>query len=165
MGLVFTRQKLPVLDRATLAAAAGTARGAYVLVDADLRLPPELIRIATGSEVSLALAAHRQLGAEGVRSRVVSMPLWELFGPELVEYRDLVLPPAVRARVSIEAASPSGWERYVGRGGAIIGVDHFGASAPGPEVMARYGFTVEHVLTTAREVLAANRPPGHDAGT
>ncbi len=157
VGLVLTRQKLPVLDRAALAPAAGTARGAYVLVDADPGLPPELILIATGSEVSLALGAHRQLEADGVRSRVVSMPSWELFEAQPVEYRDTVLPPAVQARVSIEAASPFGWERFVGQRGAIIGVDRFGASAPGPEVMAQYGFTVEHVVSTARAVVADHR--------
>ena len=153
VGLVLSRQKLPVLDRTKLASAAGTARGAYVLIDAG-EGPPELILIATGSEVSLALAAHRQLAAEGVRSRVVSMPSWDLFEAQPAEYRRAVLPPAVRARVSVEAASPFGWERYVGPGGAIIGVDRFGASAPGPEVMARYGFTVEHVVATAKAVLA-----------
>jgi transketolase len=161
VGLVLTRQKLPVLDRATLAPAAGTARGAYVLVDTEQGLPPEVILIATGSEVSLALAAHQQLGAEGVRSRVVSMPSWELFEAQPVEYRHAVLPPAVRARVSVEAGSPFGWERYVGPTGAIIGVSHFGASAPGPVVMAHYGFTVEHLVATARVVLANNRPPRH----
>lgn len=157
VGLVLTRQKLPVLDRAKLAPAAGTARGAYVLIDADGSKPPELILIATGSEVSLALAAHRQLSGEGVRSRVVSMPSWELFEAQPVEYRDTVLPQAVWARVSVEAGSSFGWERYVGPTGAIIGVDHFGASAPGPVVMAHYGFTVEHVVATARAVLATNR--------
>ena len=154
VGLVLTRQKIPVLDRTTLAAAAGTARGAYVLIDADQGTPPELILIATGSEVSLALAAHRQLSGEGVRSRVVSMPSWELFEAQPVEYRHSVLPPAVGARVSVEAGSPFGWERYVGPTGAIIGVDHFGASAPGPVVMAQYGFTVEHLVATAKRVLA-----------
>jgi len=165
VGLVLTRQKLPVLDRATLAPAAGTARGAYVLIDAVPGVPPELILIATGSEVSLALAAHRQLGREGIRSRVVSMPSWELFAMQPAEYRDSVLPPAVSARVSVEAASPFGWERYVGPSGAIIGVDRFGASAPGPVVMARYGFTVEHLVATARAVLAQDRPrePGASA--
>jgi len=153
VGLVLTRQKLPVLDRTALAPAAGTARGAYVLVDAG-QGPPELILIATGSEVSLALDAHRQLAAEGIRSRVVSMPSWELFEAQSAEYRQEVLPPAVHARVSVEAGSPFGWERYVGPGGAILGVDRFGASAPGPEVMARYGFTVEHVVATAKTVLA-----------
>ena len=153
VGLVLTRQKLPVLDRTTLAPAAGTARGAYVLIDSAEGLP-ELILIATGSEVSLALDAHRQLASEGVRSRVVSMPSWELFEAQSAEYRQAVLPPAVHARVSVEAGSPFGWERYVGPRGAIIGVDRFGASAPGPEVMARYGFSVEHVVATAKAVLA-----------
>ena len=153
VGLVLTRQKLPVLDRTTLAPSAGTARGAYVLIDAGEGLP-ELILIATGSEVSLALEAHRQLVSEGVRSRVVSMPSWELFETQSAEYRQAVLPPAVHARVSVEAGSPFGWERYVGPRGAIIGVDRFGASAPGPEVMARYGFSVEHVVATAKAVLA-----------
>jgi transketolase len=149
VGLVLTRQKIPVLDRTTLAPAAGTARGAYVLIDAAEGLP-ELILIATGSEVSLALDAHRQLAGEGIRARVVSMPSWELFEAQSAEYRETVLPPAVHARVSVEAGSPFGWERYVGPAGAIIGVDRFGASAPGPEVMARYGFTVEHIVATAR---------------
>jgi transketolase len=152
-GLVLTRQKLPILDRTTLAPAAGTARGAYVLIDAGRELP-QLILIASGSEVSLALAAHRQLTREGIRSRVVSMPSWELFEAQSSEYRLAVLPPAVRARVSVEAASPFGWERYVGPEGAMLGVNHFGASAPGPEVMARYGFTVENVVATAKAVLA-----------
>jgi transketolase len=149
VGLVLTRQKIPVLDRTTLAPATGTARGAYVLIDAAEGLP-ELILIATGSEVSLALDAHRQLAGEGIRARVVSMPSWELFEAQTPEYRETVLPPAVHARVSVEAGSPFGWERYVGPAGAIIGVDRFGVSAPGPEVMARYGFTVEHIVATAR---------------
>ncbi len=157
VGLVLTRQKLPVLDRTTLAPAAGTARGAYVLADANSDAVPELILIATGSEVSLALAAHRQLSSNGVRSRVVSMPSWELFEAQPKAYRDSVLPAAVSARVSVEAASPFGWERYVGPTGVIIGVNHFGASAPGPEVMERYGFTVEHVVATAETVIADNR--------
>ncbi|HEY2897042.1 MAG TPA: transketolase [Gemmatimonadaceae bacterium] len=156
VGLVLTRQKLPVLDRATLGPASDTARGAYVLADAQSGARPELILIATGSEVSLALEAHRQLTGEGVRSRVVSMPSWELFEAQAKEYRDVVLPPGVTARVSVEAASPFGWERYVGVAGAIIGIDHFGASAPGPEVMKRYGFTVEHVMATAKRVLAGD---------
>ncbi len=114
VGLVLSRQKLPVLDRTRLAPASGTERGAYVLAEADPHQPPDLILIATGSEVSLALAAHRQLSGEGIRSRVVSMPSWELFEAQPLAYRHEVLPPAVRARVSVEAASPFGWERYVG---------------------------------------------------
>jgi transketolase len=156
VGLVLTRQKLPTLDRSLLAPAAGTARGAYILVDA-VEGVPEVILIATGSEVSLALEAHQVLAGEGIRSRVVSMPSWELFEAQSTEYRVAVLPPNVRARVSVEAASPFGWERYVGPGGAIIGVDHFGASAPGPVVMAQYGFTVEHVVATAKAVLDRKR--------
>lgn len=127
-----------MLDRTTLAPAAGTSRGAYVLVDAGEGLP-EIILIATGSEVSLALDAHRQLVGEGIRSRVVSIPSWELFEAQPLDYRKAVLPPAVHARVSVEAAS-------------------FGASAPGPEVMARYGFSVEHVVAKARSVLPVTRP-------
>jgi transketolase len=159
VGLVLTRQKLPVLDRTRLAAASGTARGAYVLIDAEVGRLPELILIATGSEVALALAAHAQLSEEGIRSRVVSMPSWELYEEQSIEYRNAVLPPVVRARLSVEAASPFGWERYVGPTGAIIGVDHFGASAPGSVVMAHYGFTVKHVVAVARAVLAENRRP------
>ena len=140
MGLVLTRQKLPVLDRTVLASASGLAQGAYVLVDAD-GSAPEVILIATGSEVSLALEAHARLAGEGIRSRVVSMPCWELFERQPQSYRDSVLPPSVRARVSIEAAAPFGWERYVGLEGAIIGVTDFGASAPGPVVMREFGFT------------------------
>ena len=153
VGLVLTRQKLPVLDRAKLASAAGTARGAYVLVDAKPGTPPDVILIATGSEVSLALAAHDQLAGEGIGSRVVSMPSWELFAAQPEEYREAVLPSAVHARVSVEAASTFGWERYVGLAGAMIGVDRFGASARGPVVMEQYGFTVEHVVATAKAVL------------
>ena len=107
--------------------------------------------------MSLALEAHRRLAAEGVRSRVVSMPSWELFQAQPSEYRDAVLPPAIHARVSVEAGSPFGWERWVGLHGAIIGVDRFGASAPGPVVMAEYGFTVENVVATAKSVLARGR--------
>ena len=152
VGLVLTRQKLPVLDRTVLASASQLARGAYILVDGG-RLPPEVILIATGSEVSLALEAHRQLADEGIRSRVVSMPCWELFDQQPQSYRDTVLPPTVRARVSIEAAAPFGWERYVGLEGAIIGVTDFGASAPGPVVMAEFGFTPERLVETAKRIL------------
>jgi transketolase len=153
VGLVLTRQKLPILDRTKLAPASGTARGAYVLADPDNKAALQLILIATGSEVSLAIAAQQQLANDGIASRVVSMPSWELFAAQPVEYRNSVLPAAVLARVSIEAASPFGWDRYVGREGAIIGVDRFGASAPGSVVMSNYGFTVEHVVATAKAVL------------
>jgi transketolase len=156
VGLILTRQKLPVLDRTVLASASGLAQGAYVLADAP-GATPDVILIATGSEVSLALEARTQLGAEGIGSRVVSMPSWELFEQQPQSYRDTVLPPGVRARVSIEAAAPFGWERYVGLEGAIIGVAEFGASAPGPRVMREFGFTPEHVIETAKALVEQQR--------
>ena len=110
-------------------------------------------QIATGSEVSIALQAHSVLTTGGIQSRVVSMPSWELFERQPQAYRDAVLPPSVRVRVSIEAASPFGWERYVGSEGAIIGTAHFGASAPGPVVMRELGFTPEHIVETAKTLL------------
>jgi transketolase len=155
VGLVLTRQKLPVIDRRTFAPASGLAQGAYVLADAD-GSRPEVILIATGSEVSIALEAHERLTSDGIRSRVVSMPCWERCDAQPQAYRDATLPPSVRARVSIEAASPFGWERYVGLAGAIIGVTHFGASAPGPIVMREFGFTSEHIVETAKAVLKQN---------
>ena len=159
VGLVLTRQKLPVLDRATLAPASGLAQGAYIVAETGA-LPPEVILIATGSEVSLALDAHARLAGDGIRSRVVSMPCWELFDVQPQSYRDAVLPPGVRARVSIEAAAPFGWERYVGPEGAIIGVNGFGASAPGPVVMREFGFTPEHVVETAKALLKRSTGAG-----
>lgn len=146
-----------MIDRRQYASASGLARGAYVLADAGAPAP-SVILIATGSEVSLALEAHQRLAKEGIRSRVVSMPSWELFDRQPQSYRDGVLPPGVRARVSIEAASPFGWERYVGADGAIIGVDRFGSSAPGPTLMREFGFTPEHVAETAKAI-AGRVPP------
>jgi transketolase len=156
VALVLSRQKLPVLDRTVLAPASGTARGAYVLADAG-GSPPQVILIATGSEVPLALEAHERLVREGIHSRVVSMPSWELFEAQPRAYRESVLPPDVRARVSVEAAAPFGWERYVGLEGAIIGVRRFGASAPGSVVMRELGFTTDHVVETAKAVLEKGR--------
>ena len=156
VGLVLTRQKLPVLDRAALSPASGVAQGAYVLTGTD-GPAPEVILIATGSEVPLVLEAHRRLAGDGIRSRVVSMPSWELFEAQPRTYREAVLPPAVRARVSVEAASPLGWERYVGTEGVIIGLNRFGASAPGAVVMRELGFTVDHVVEAAKAVLAKAR--------
>jgi transketolase len=154
VGIVLTRQKLPVLDRTALASASGLAQGAYILAEAS-RSSPDVILIATGSEVSLALEAHARLVRDGIQSRVVSMPCWELFERQSRAYRDAVLPPRVRARVAIEAAAPFGWERYVGLEGAIIGVARFGASAPGPVVMREFGFTPEHIVETAKARLHA----------
>jgi transketolase len=154
VGIVLTRQKLAVLDRTALASASRLAQGAYILAEAP-RSSPDLILIATGSEVSLALEAHARLVRDGIQSRVVSMPCWELFERQSQAYRDAVLPPRVRARVAIEAAAPFGWERYVGLEGAIIGVARFGASAPGPVVMREFGFTPEHIVETAKARLLA----------
>jgi transketolase len=156
VGLVLTRQKLPVLDRTLLGSATGLAQGAYILAEAGESLP-EVILIATGSEVSLALEAHARLAGDGIQSRVVSMPCWELFERQPESYRDTVLPPSVRARVSIEATAPFGWERYAGPEGAMIGVTDFGASAPGPVVMREFGFTPEHVVDTAKRVVERSR--------
>jgi transketolase len=150
--LVLSRQPLPTLDRSRYAAASGVARGAYVLGDAPGRAP-EVILIATGSELCLAVAAHEQLLSEGVRSRVVSMPSWELFDHQPQEYRDSVLPPRVKARIAVEQASTFGWERYVGSDGRVIGMRTFGASAPLKELQQRFGFEPDRVVAVARELL------------
>jgi transketolase len=148
-ALVLSRQPLPTLDRTRYAPASGVARGAYVLADPVAGVP-EVILIASGSEVSLAAEAHEQLTAEGIRSRVVSMPSWELFEHQERAYRDEVLPPAVKARVAIEQASTFGWERYVGGTGQVIAMQTFGASAPLKALQQEFGFTVERVAAAAR---------------
>jgi transketolase len=150
--LVLSRQALPTLDRTKYAPASGVARGAYVLADAPGG-KPEVILIATGSEVGLAADAHEKLVAEGIRSRVVSMPSWDIFEREPQAYRDSVLPPDATARVAIEQASSFGWERYVGTTGAVIGMHTFGASAPLKALQQAFGFTVEHVVAAARAQL------------
>ncbi|MGC8873087.1 MAG: transketolase [Chloroflexia bacterium] len=150
-AIVLTRQPVPILDRRECAAASGLLRGGYVLWQASDGLP-EVILIATGSEVALALAAGRQLVRQGIRARVVSLPCWELFERQPVEYRESVLPPSVRARVSIEAGVRLGWERYVGFEGESIGVDRFGASAPAEVLYERYGLTVEAIVRAAQKV-------------
>ena len=152
VALMLTRQNVPVLDRNGLGAAEGLRQGAYVLKD-SVAGSVQLILIATGSEVSLVLKATEYLEADGVAVRVVSMPSWELFEAQPEEYRRRVLPPEVTARVSVEAGSPMGWERYVGQDGAVIGVEKFGASAPGEVLLREYGFTVEHVVVRAKAVL------------
>jgi transketolase len=159
VALILTRQKLPVLDRTVLAPAAGLAQGAYVLVATAGRVP-DVILIATGSEVALALDVHARLAEAGTASRVVSMPCWQLFEAQPQSYRDAVLPPQVRARVSIEAAAAFGWERYVGQDGASVGIDRFGASASAPVLMRKFGFTPERVMDVVRTVLARTRARG-----
>jgi transketolase len=151
-ALVLTRQAVPTLDRSQFAQASGLARGAYVLADARPG-QPELILIGTGSEVALCVQAYETLKAEGVAVRVVSMPSWELFEAQDADYRDSVLPPAVRARVTVEAAAALGWDRYAGRTGAIICMRTFGASAPGEAAMEHFGFTAQAVLDAARDQL------------
>ncbi len=150
--LVLSRQPLPTFDRSKYAPASGVARGAYVLADAAGG-NPEVILIATGSEVSLAVNAHETLVAQGIRSRVVSMPSWDIFDEQAEDYRDSVLPPAVKARVAVEQASTFGWERYVGASGRIIGMKTFGASAPLKELQKKFGFEPDGIVATAREVL------------
>jgi transketolase len=150
--LVLSRQPLPTFDRTKYASASGVARGAYVLADAPGG-DPELILIATGSEVSLAVNAHETLVAEGIRSRVVSMPSWDIFDHQSKDYRDSVLPPAVKARLAIEQASTFGWERFVGDSGKIIGMKTFGASAPLKELQMKFGFEPECVVAKAKELL------------
>jgi len=150
--LAVSRQPLPTLDRSKYASASGVAQGAYVLADApggDL----EVILIASGSEVSLVVDAHEKLIAEGIRSRVVSMPSWDIFECQSQEYRDSVLPPNVTARVAVEQASTLGWERYVGLSGRIIGMKTFGASAPLKELQRKFGFQPGRVVTVAKELL------------
>ena len=150
--IVLSRQPLPTLDRTRLAPASGVAKGAYVLADPP-QGTPEVILIATGSEVSLAVAAHDLLVASGIRSRVVSMPSWDIFELQPREYRESVLPPAVTARVSIEQASTFGWSRYVGERGKMIGMETFGASAPLKELQKKFGFEPDNVVRAAKEVL------------
>jgi transketolase len=150
--LALSRQPLPTLDRTKYAPASGVARGAYVLADAPGG-NPEVIFIASGSEVILAVEAHEQLAAEGIRSRVVSMPSWDIFDHQTPEYRDSVLPPKVTARLAVEQASTFGWERYVGTSGRIIGMKTFGASAPLKELQRKFGFEPEHVVAAARELV------------
>jgi transketolase len=155
-ALVLSRQALPTLDREVFATAAGVARGAYVLADAKPG-SPDVILMGTGSEVGLCVQVYETLKAEGVAARVVSMPSWDLFEQQDQAYRDHVLPPAVKARVSVEAASVIGWDRYVGSGGAIIGMHTLGSSAPIKDLMKKFGFTPEKVLAAARDQIAKAR--------
>jgi transketolase len=149
-----SRQPLPTLDRSKYASAAGLARGAYVLADPPDGSKPELILMATGSEVSLCVGAYETLTAEGVRVRVVSMPCWDLFEQQDEAYRRSVFPDDVQARVAVEQAATLGWDRYVGLQGKIIGMHTFGASAPLKALLVKFGFTAEGVLSAAREQLA-----------
>jgi transketolase len=152
VALVLTRQHVPTLDRTRFAGADGLRRGAYIVSDAP-NAKPDLILIATGSEVGLIVAAAEKLQAQKIQVRVVSMPSWELFDAEPREYRDAVLPPSISARLAVEAGASQGWHRYVGDRGDVLGIDRFGASAPGDVLLREYGFTVESVCRRALALL------------
>jgi transketolase len=154
-ALALSRQPIPTFDRTKYAPASGVAKGAYVLADAAGG-KPEVILIATGSEVALCLQAHETLSSQGIKSRVVSMPSWDIFEHQTQAYRDSVLPPEVTARVAVEQGSTLGWERYVGLSGRILGMNTFGASAPLKELLRKYGFEPEHVVEAAKELLKKN---------
>jgi transketolase len=165
-ALVLSRQALPTLDRTKFAPASGLARGGYVLAEGSSASrptwcrdggTPDVILLATGSEVHLALAAREELQADGISTRVVSMPCWELFDRQSQQYRDEVLPPSVTARVAVEQASTLGWDRYVGDDGAVVGMHTFGASAPLKQLLVKFGFTPDRVAQVARDRLAAVR--------
>ena len=148
--VILSRQNLPTLDRSRYAPAAGAAKGAYVLADAE-NGQPQVLLLATGSELSLAVDAYEQLKQEGIAARVVSMPSWELFEDQDASYRDQVLPPSIKARVAIEQAGPLGWDRYVGQSGAKVVMNSFGASAPLAKLQAKFGFNVENVVKLAKQ--------------
>jgi len=150
-----TRQNVPHLDRSN-AKQSGVAKGAYILSEAEGGVP-DVILIATGSEVSLCVEAQAKLKTYGVNARVVSMPSWELFTAQGDAYREAVLPKAVKKRVTVEAASTFGWRRWAGDEGTIIGIDHYGASAPGEEILKNFGFTAAHVTSAALRLLGKNR--------
>jgi transketolase len=148
VALVLTRQNVPTLDRTKFASAEGLQKGAYVLADAP-NGRPDIVLLATGSEMSLIVAAGEKLAQQKVQARIVSMPSWELFDQQPKEYREAILPVSVRARLAVEAALPQGWHRYVGDGGEVIGIERFGASAPGNVLMEKLGFTVDNVVERA----------------
>jgi transketolase len=156
--LVLSRQPLSTFDRTRYASAAGVARGGYVMADAESG-NPTVILIGTGSEVALCIAAYESLKQERIPARVVSMPSWELFELQDQAYRDNVLPPEIKARVSVEAGSVIGWDRYVGTAGTKIGMRTFGASAPIEDLLTKFGFTQEKVLAAAKEQIAKHRSP------
>lgn len=160
-ALVLSRQPLPTLDRSRYAAASGVARGAYVLADPP-EGEPEVLLIGTGSELCLAIQAHEQLGAEGIRSRVVSMPSWDIFERQTLEYRNAVLPPELTVRLAIEQGSTLGWERYIGASGWVVGMNTFGASAPLKELQKKFGFEPEHLVRIAKTLLASRKMDRRD---
>jgi transketolase len=173
VALALTRQKVPVLAGTADRAAEGVARGGYVLADAvdaeGASTQPDIILIATGSELSVAMEARQELTAEGIRTRVVSLPCWERFEAQSKEYRDSVLPPEETLRVSVEAGVSLGWDRWVGPEGAIVAIDRFGASAPAGDLFPAFGISARHVAAVARKVMTGDlrgvisAPFGHEA--
>jgi transketolase len=151
-ALIFTRQKLPILDRTRYPSAENVQRGGYVLWQVE-EGTPDVILIGTGSETHIALEAGKMLADGGIKARVVSMPSWELFDQQPAEYRESVLPSSVRARVAIEAGIAVGWEHYVGLDGAVVGMHSFGASAPGPVLYEKFGLTAENAAAKAKDLL------------
>jgi transketolase len=152
VAIALTRQKVPTIDRTKFASAENFSKGAYILAESAAK--PEIILIGTGSEVQFAIGAYEQLVQGGIAARVVSMPSWELFERQTREYRESVFTPAIKKRLAVEAGVPMGWDKYVGDGGATIGITKFGASAPYEVLYKEYGLTVENVVKKAREILA-----------
>jgi transketolase len=153
VALLMTRQAIPVIDRTRFAPAEGLHRGAYALADSLSGLP-EVLLMATGSEVQIALAAHQKLKEEGISARLVSMPSWELFEKQPEEYKNRLIPREILLRVSIEAGATLGWHKYIGPGGEAIGIDHFGASAPVKVLLEKFGFTPENIIRRVKALLA-----------
>ncbi len=161
VALILTRQKVPTINRKEFSAAIGLRRGAYTLADAP-KGKPDIILIATGSEVSLIIAAKQKLQLHKISVRIVSMPSWELFAAQSKKYRDSVLPPSIKKRLAVEAGISQGWERYIGESGDMISIETFGASAPGPIVMQKYGFTVDNICKRALELVKKNNINCHN---
>jgi transketolase len=165
VALILTRQAVPTLDRSEFSSEEGVRKGAYILSDPPDR-KPQIILIASGSELSLIVDAKERLEKEGIGVRCVSMPSWSLFEEQTDEYKNSVFPKEIKARLAVEAASPFGWERYVGDLGKVIGVTTFGASAPGATLMREYGFSVEHVCEQALRILKPGLlPPSQGAAS
>jgi transketolase len=152
VALLLTRQGLPVLDQNKYGSAANLSKGAYVLVGTD---KPDILLLATGSEISIALEACEKLAAEGIRAQVVSMPCWELFEKQSQEYKDMVLPPSVKARVGIEAGVEQGWSKWLGDNGIFIGMSSFGASAPAKICFEKFGITVANTVAAAKKTMVS----------
>jgi transketolase len=150
-AIILSRQKIPIIDNTKFRFHGHVENGAYIVLDS--KQLPELILIGSGSELHLVYKAGEKLTSEGYHVRVVSMPSWELFEKQNIKYKESVLPSEVKNRIAVEAASSFGWERYIGTNGVMIGVDRFGASAPGEKVLEKFGYTVENIITIAKEIL------------